>query len=84
MMSVIDFLKFKTTKKIEKLSEDGKTPLFVHHKEGKVHGNPHLNLPPPPPDDFADRMSRIRMSLERINTLMTELKKATVTDKQEP
>lgn len=48
-----------------KKTEEGRQPLFVSH--GRVRG--------PTPDDFGDRLTRIRTSLEKINKLMIELKK---------
>ena len=35
----------------------------------------------PPSNDFVDRMARIRASLDRINTLMAELKKLSSDEK---
>jgi hypothetical protein len=49
--------------------------LHVSHIDGKVKGSPHFRRPEA--DDFGDRMQRIKTSLEKINQLMTELKKTT-------
>ena len=44
----------------------------MSHTTGKLHGSPYLNKADT--DDFGDRMQRIKASLEKINSLMSELK----------
>lgn len=56
-----------------KRTEDGRTPLFVSHIDGTVKGSSHFNRPTN--ENFGDRISRIRTSLDRINKLMAELRK---------
>lgn len=63
MSNVIDFPRKK---------KDG---LYVDQTTGKMMGSPHYRRPEA--DDFGDRMQRIKNSLEKINQLMTELKKTT-------
>jgi len=45
----------------------------MSHLDGKVKGSPHLSRPEA--EDFGDRLQRIRNSLEKINSLISELKK---------
>lgn len=65
-MTVIELGKFKLQKAKEKAIAEGKVPLM------------HTDIPsgrPPAADDFAERIMRIKSSLEKINQLMSELKK---------
>jgi len=62
-----------------KKTEDGREPLFVSHVDGTVKGSPHFKRSEA--EDFADRMQRIRISLEKINKLMSELKGQQAYDK---
>ncbi|HYX38731.1 MAG TPA: hypothetical protein VE954_36970 [Oligoflexus sp.] len=73
--NVVDFSVFKRNKDAETDLARGRTPLHVSHIDGKVKGSPHFRRPEA--DDFGDRMQRIKTSLEKINQLMTELKKTT-------
>lgn len=63
MSNVIDFPRKK---------KDG---LYVDQTTGKMMGSPHYRRSEAA--DFGDRMQRIKNSLEKINQLMTELKKTT-------
>jgi hypothetical protein len=71
--NVVDFSVFKRNKDAQDDLARGRTPLHVSHLDGKVKGSPHFRRPEA--DDFGDRMQRIKTSLEKINQLMTELKK---------
>ncbi|WP_141734840.1 hypothetical protein [Oligoflexus tunisiensis] len=73
--NVVDFTVFKRNKDAQTDLARGRTPLHVSHIDGKVKGSPHFRRPEA--DDFGDRMQRIKNSLEKINQLMTELKKTT-------
>lgn len=73
--NVVDFTSFKRNKDSQADLARGRTPLHVSHIDGKVKGSPHFRRPEA--DDFGDRMQRIKTSLEKINLLMTELKKTT-------
>jgi len=73
--NVVDFTDFKRNKDAQTDLSRGRTPLHVSHIDGKVKGSPHFRRPEA--DDFGDRMQRIKTSLEKINQLMTELKKTT-------
>jgi hypothetical protein len=71
---VVDLASFRKSKEVaEELTRGGRSPLYVSHMTGKVTGSPHMKRPESP--DFGDRLQRIRSSLEKINRLMTELKK---------
>lgn len=70
--NIINFFKYKERKVEKKETANefarGREPLYVSHQTGKVTGK---ELEP----NFGDRLSRIRNSLERINSLMAELKR---------
>jgi len=67
---IVDFSKFKKKKEKETEFTRGRKPLYVSHLSGKVSGNEREEE-----ENFGDRLERIKSSLERINTLMSELKK---------
>jgi len=71
--NVVDLTVFKRNKDAQVDLTRGRTPLHVSHIDGKVKGSPHFRRPEA--DDFGDRMQRIKTSLDKINQLMTELKK---------
>lgn len=74
MTEVINLADRRRKKEIEETLARGRVPLMTTH-------NPISNTsghPVPPPingDSFADRIMRIKASLEKINSLMAELKK---------
>lgn len=70
---VVELSAFKAKKEIADELSRGRQPLFISHKDGKLKGSPHLSRPES--EDFGDRLTRIRTSLEKINRLMSELKK---------
>jgi hypothetical protein len=70
---VVSLSDFKRKKTVKQDLAGGRTPLYVSHLNGKVNGSPHFRGPDA--EDFGDRLSRIRSSLERINKLMADLKK---------
>lgn len=72
--NVVDFSTFKSKKENEQDLARGREPLFVSHRTGKISGSPHFQRPQA--EDFGDRLSRIKSSLEKINRLMGELKKS--------
>jgi len=72
--SVIDFAEFRRKREIKEDLARGRDPLYVSHLRGKVTGSPHFRRPEA--EDFGDRLSRIKSSLEKINRLMTELKRS--------
>ena len=73
--NVVDFSQFKRTRLENDELARGRTPLHVSHLDGQLKGSPHFRRPEA--DDFGDRMQRIKASLEKINQLMSELKKTT-------
>jgi len=75
---VLDFNSFKKKKETERDLAAGRNPLYVSHLDGKVKGSPHLNRPEA--EDFGDRLQRIRTSLEKINSLISDLKKMSATN----
>ncbi len=58
----------------------GRKPLYVSHKQGKMSGSPHLENSHLENTDLSERVRRIRDSLDKINNLMTELKKMSKND----
>lgn len=56
-------------KREERKLSRGRLPLHVSHLTGKVTGTPTN-------EELGDRMERIRNSLEKINQLMADLKRA--------
>lgn len=71
--NVVSLDAFRRKKDFENSFSEGRIPLYVSHLSGKVKGNPHLNKEEA--KDFSNRMQRIKLSLEKINKLMKELKK---------
>ena len=71
--SVVDMASFRKKKSIDQEFARDRKPLYVSHLTGKVTGNPHGKRPES--GDFGDRLQRIRTSLEKINRLMSDLKK---------
>ncbi len=69
IVSLVDFRRKKETK--EELGQ-GRNPLYVSHMQGKNAGSPHLENNES--EDFGERLRRIRASLERINSIMNDLK----------
>ena len=70
---VVDFNAFRRQKESEKEISRGRLPLHVSHLDGKITGSPHLKKKES--EEFGARMERIKSSLERINQLMSDLKK---------
>lgn len=72
---IVSLIEFREKKAVELEHANGRKPLYMSHKHGKVTGSPHFNNPLDGGSDFSDRIKRIRSSLDRINDLMVELKK---------
>lgn len=77
---VVDLANFRKKKSTDDELARGRKPLYVSHQSGKVTGSPHLKGPESP--DFGDRLQRIRSSLDKINRLMSELKKMSTDGEQ--
>lgn len=80
---VVSLIEFKQKKAFDENHANGRnTPLYVSHAKGKVTGSPHLRggdseeYTP----DLNEKVQRIRMSLQRINSLMADLKNLAQTD----
>ncbi len=80
---VVSLIEFKQKKAFDENHAKGRsTPLYVSHAKGKMTGSPHLrggsageHTP-----DLNEKIQRIRMSLQRINSLMADLKSLAQTD----
>ena len=70
---IVSLSEFRNKKSLEKELAGERTPLYVSHLDGKLKGSPHFKRGDA--EDFGDRLTRIRASLERINQLMAEIKK---------
>ncbi len=70
---IVDLASFRKKKEVADNLSHGRQPLYMSHVDGKVTGSPHFDGKHT--DNFGDRLSRIRTSLEKINRLMAELKK---------
>lgn len=69
MGKLIDLKGYKQNKEVAtELTRGNRQPLYVSHKTGKITGGEEQN------EEFANRLQRIRASLERINKLMADLK----------
>lgn len=63
--NVVDLTSFRQKKKMDEELARGRTPLY----------STYLPEKPASEEDFGARMQRIRESLEKINKLMSDLKK---------
>jgi len=72
---VLDFSAFKKKQEINNEFSRSRKPLFLNKEEGRISGLPDTAKSATANEDFGDRLHKIRSSLERINTLMADLKK---------
>ena len=84
---ILDFSKAKERRSAkDELGRQRDTPLYVDYKNGKITGSPHGNGSSHPKGtqtaDFGDRMTRIRSSLDKINRLMSEIKRMSTDERQ--
>ena len=77
MSDVVSLDQFKQSKKVKENLARGRDPLYMSHRTGKISGHSDLHRS----EDFGDRVSRIRASIEKINDLMKELKRMSERDK---
>ncbi len=70
---VLDLENFRRSKTIAKHLAKGKTPLYVSHLDGEIRTD-NQSKAGRGANDFAARIQRIRRSLERINSLMGQLR----------
>lgn len=79
MNNVIDLNFYKRSKTVQQeLTRGERTPLYVSHNTGKIKGSLVVSDGP----DFADRLARIRTSLDKINSLMEALKSMSLERKE--
>ena len=71
---VVDLSSYRNKKLVEESIARGRVPLCNTHMGDKLSGSPHLK-DGKAEDSLAERIIRIKASLEKINTLMAELKK---------
>jgi len=72
---ILDFSAFKNKQEINNEFSRARKPLFVNSDKGSISGTSDRAQPVQVSEDFGDRLQKIRSSLERINTLMADLKK---------
>lgn len=72
---ILDFSAFKNKQEINNEFSRSRKPLFVNSDKGNISGTNDRAQPVQASEDFGDRLQKIRSSLERINTLMADLKK---------
>ncbi len=74
--NVVDLATFKRRKGLKETLSGQRSPLYATHLQPANSSNPKENSTVTHGDlDFASRLDRIKNSLEKINHLMSELKK---------
>lgn len=71
---VLDFTAFKKKQEVNNEFSRARKPLFINDKEGLISGTEE-GAKSASTEDYGDRLQKIRTSLDRINTLMSDLKK---------
>jgi len=75
---VVDLASFRKKKETDEDLARGRRPLYVSHMQGRISSeNPESK-------EFGDRLTRIRASLDKINRLMSELKKISASAEDSP
>jgi hypothetical protein len=75
-VKVIDFKSFKQKQDVNNEVSRSRKPLFVNKDNGRISGTTSgAKSSDHGSDDFGDRLQKIRSSLDRINSLMADLKK---------
>lgn len=72
---VLDFTAFKKKQDTNSEFSRARKPLYINNEDGRVSGTNEGAKNAASTDDFGDRLQKIRSSLDRINTLMADLKK---------
>ena len=74
---VVDFSAFKTKQNVKNEFSRSRKPLYVDQDEGKISGasDGAKSAADNSNEDFGERLLKIRASLDRINSLMANLKK---------
>lgn len=70
---VVELSAFKKKRETKEDLTRARKPLYVNHADRSVSGDKSAKADSR--EDFADRLVKIRGSLDRINQLMTEIKK---------
>ena len=76
--NVVDLSAFRRQKSTaDELTRGGRRPLYVSHGSGQISGLPGTDQATPAAEGahFGDRLQRIRSSLEKINRLMSDLRR---------
>jgi predicted transcriptional regulator len=73
---ILDFKSFKQKQETNNEFSRSRKPLYVNKEEGRISGNAEgAKSAADKGEDFGDRLQKIRSSLDRINSLMADLKK---------
>jgi hypothetical protein len=74
---VLDFSAFKNKQTVNSEFSRSRKPLYVNQDEGKISGSSDsaVSAADASGEDFGERLLKIRASLDRINSLMANLKK---------
>ena len=73
---VISFTDYKTKNAVNSEFSHARKPLYVNSDDNRISGKPESAASSTPASgDLGDRLHKIRSSLDRINTLMADLKK---------
>jgi hypothetical protein len=74
---VLDFSAFKNKQNVNSEFSRSRKPLYVNQDEGKISGSADgaVSAADASSEDFGERLLKIRASLDRINSLMANLKK---------
>lgn len=88
-LKIVDLSHYRQKKGVaDELTRGGRKPLYVSHLSGQVTGMPPGKTHVTQNDsgqraDFGDRLQRIRYSLEKINRLMSDLKRMSLEQESE-
>ena len=74
---VVDFSAFKNKQSVNNEFSRSRKPLYVNQDQGKISGSADgaVSAADASNEDFGERLLKIRASLDRINSLMANLKK---------
>ena len=79
---VVDLNLFKQKKELSRELAPGRKPLYLDQKSGTIQRDPSSPTGDSENSNFGERLQRIRSSLDRIHSLMTELKGLSAKDQQ--
>jgi len=72
---VVQLASFKKKRETQEELARARKPLYVNHADGAISGTQAGAKNGGANEDFADRLGKIKGSLDRINQLMAEIKK---------